>query len=131
MTAFPLQIVTPDGERFHAEAVMVRLRAMDGDIGIRARHVDFVTALGMGLCCVQLDEKTRRYASCIGGVLAVVQGSVRIAANSFEWAEDIDTDRAKAALERAQQEDDSVPSKKGRIQRAQVRLAAAEYAVKK
>lgn len=121
---FPVQIVTPEGERFHGEAEMVRLRTMDGDLGIKARHVDLVTALGMGECIVQISDSDRRSAACIGGVLAMMKGSLRIAATTFEWAEDIDVERCRRNIAQAES-DPSVTAKK-RAKRAQVRLAVAE-----
>ena len=38
MTEFPLDIVTPDGEIFSGRAESLRLRSIEGDLCIRARH---------------------------------------------------------------------------------------------
>ena len=48
MSAFHLQIVTPDGSFFDGEAERVIVRAIDGDICILPRHIPYVTALAMG-----------------------------------------------------------------------------------
>ena len=68
-----------------------------------ANHIPYLTALGMGECRVTgADGETRR-AACIGGMLSVRDNQVNLAATTFEWAEDIDVDRAERARQRAEQ----------------------------
>ena len=43
-----------------------------------------------------------RTAACIGGMLAVADGKVRLVPTTFEWAEDIDLTRARHAKEYAE-----------------------------
>ncbi|MDD4688725.1 MAG: ATP synthase F1 subunit epsilon [Eubacteriales bacterium] len=132
MLSYPLQIVSPDGLLYDGEAVMISVRTIDGDVGIRARHANFVTALGMGVAYIDIDETTRRYASCIGGLLAVIDGKVRLVATTFEWADEIDIERAKAAMETAESvinATSDVKSKakaQARLRRAQIRISAFE-----
>ena len=97
---FQLEIVTPDGLIFRGEAEMLSVRTTDGDIGILPRHIDYVAPLGMGEAEVKTPEGVRR-AACIGGMVAVHNGMVRLVATTFEWAEQIDLDRAKAAETKA------------------------------
>ena len=42
-----------------------------------------------------------RHAACIGGLLSVAGGDVNVVATTFEWAEDIDIERAALAEEKA------------------------------
>ena len=49
-----------------------------------------------------LLENGKRTAACIGGMLSVTEGNVRLVPTTFEWAEDIDEERAARAAERAQ-----------------------------
>ena len=93
---FRLQIVTPDGLAFEGEAEKISVRTQDGIIGILPRHIDYVAPLGMGEAVVTVDGQDRR-AACIGGMVAVHRGDVRLVATTFEWAEDIDVERAKEA----------------------------------
>lgn len=99
MSTFHLQIVTPDGGFFDGEAEKLIVRAIDGDVCILARHSPYVTALGTGEARVTIDGKRRR-AACAGGMLAVTKDNVRLVATTFEWAEDIDADRAQRAKEK-------------------------------
>ena len=98
---FQLQIVTPDGLEFEGEAEMLSVRTTDGEIGIQARHIDYVAPLGMGEATITEPEGKTRRAACIGGMVAVHNGMVRLVATTFEWAEAIDLDRARAAEEKA------------------------------
>lgn len=102
MSNFSLQIVTPDGMFFDGEAEKLLVRTVVGDVCILPRHCDYVTALGMGEAQVWADGK-KRTAACIGGMLAVTGGSVRIVATTFEWSDDIDLNRALFSAQRARE----------------------------
>ncbi len=97
---FHLQIVTPDGLAYEGEADKISVRTQDGIIGILPRHIDYVAPLGMGEAVITVDGHDRR-AACIGGMVAVQGGKVRLVATTFEWAETIDLERARAAEQKA------------------------------
>ena len=96
MSSFHLQIATPDGLIFDGQAERLLCRTIVGDVCILARHADYVTALGMGEARVTVDGNVRR-AACMGGMLTVVKGEVRLVPTTFEWAEDIDAESAQRA----------------------------------
>ena len=102
MKSFPLKIVTPDGLQFEGEAEELVVRTLTGDAGILAGHLNYVAPLGMGRAVIQTDGK-KRYAACIGGMLTVMDGEVNLVPTTFEWADEIDVDRAQYAAERARQ----------------------------
>lgn len=99
---FSLQIVTPDGEAFNGQAERICCRTIDGDVAILARHCDYCTAIGMGEAHVVVDGQTRR-AACMGGMLTVLNGAVRLVATTWEWADQIDAARAEASRARAEE----------------------------
>ena len=101
MSTFPLKIVTPDGLIYDGSAERLIVRSTTGDLAIMARHINFVTPLGMGRATVIADGQ-RREAACIGGMLSVVDGAVTLVPTTFEWADSIDAERAEASLARAQ-----------------------------
>ena len=101
MNSFPLKIVTPDGMEFEGMAEEVVVRTTTGDLGILAGHINCVAPLGMGRATI-ITEGKRRYAACIGGLISVVGGNVTLVPTTFEWAEEIDADRADASYQRAQ-----------------------------
>ena len=100
MTAFPLKIVTPDGLAYEGQAEEVIVRTTGGDLGILAGHINCVAPLGMGRAMLVIDGKTR-YAACIGGMVSVVNGQVTVVATTFEWAAQVDVDRAEASEKQA------------------------------
>ena len=100
MNTFPLKIVTPDGIRFDGEAQELIVRTTSGDTGILAGHMNYVAPLGMGRATIVTEGETR-YGACIGGMVSVVKGSVTLVPTTFEWADQIDVDRAKASQSRA------------------------------
>lgn len=100
MTSFPLKIVTPDGMKFEGTAEEVIVRTTSGDLGILAGHIDCVAPLGMGMATMIINGQ-KRYASCIGGILSVSKGNVTLVPTTFEWADEIDLERADRAIVRA------------------------------
>ena len=100
MTDFNLRIVTPDGVEFEGSASSITVRSTDGNVGILARHTPYVTPLAIGETKVITDGQTR-VAACGGGMLSVMPDMVTIVATTFEWAENIDLERANRAKERA------------------------------
>lgn len=130
MTAFPLKIVTPDGLEFDGQAEELIVRTTSGDLGVLAGYTDCVAPLGMGRATVVLDGK-KRYAACIGGILSVVKGAVTLVPTTFEWADEIDTDRAEASYQRAQKvlHDGAASETEVRLAEARLRRALVRKGV--
>jgi len=103
MSTYHLQVVSMDGLDFDGEVQKILLRTIDGDVEILARHTDYCTAIGMGTARVTMADGTERRAACIGGMLSVMKGEVRVLPTTWEWSEDIDLERAKAAKEHAEE----------------------------
>ena len=133
MSSFPLQIVTPDGLLFDGQAEEIIVRTVSGDLGVLSGHVNCVAPLGMGRATIVTDGQ-KRYAACIGGILSVLDGSVRLVPTTFEWAENIDADRAalsadkaRKTLESKQLSERELKLAEARLKRALVRKSVAEY----
>lgn len=132
MSTFNLTIVTPDGLKFSGEAERIRVVSTEGGVEILPHHINYATSLGMGPAYITKDGE-RRCGACIGGMLSVTNNNVRVIATTFEWSNEIDKERAKAALDRAeaklQKSDLSAADKELALaakQRAQVRLGCAD-----
>lgn len=132
MTSFDLQIVTPDGRCFDGEAQRLTIPTIQGQVGILARHINYVTALGMGTAKV-LTQNGERCAACIGGMVAVTDGSVKVVATTFEWADEIDVARAEASMARGEKmlaapdcDEQTKQYANARIKRAKIRLNVAK-----
>ena len=124
MNAFPLKIVTPDGVAYEGHAQVLTVRTSSGDMGIMAGHINCVAPLGMGRATIVIDDKPR-YAACIGGMLSVLNGAVTLVPTTFEWAENIDPDRAERSRNRAQAILDNKNATKTEIALAEARLKRA------
>lgn len=120
---FQLQIATPDGLLFDGPAERVVIRTTEGDVGILARHSDYVSALAVGKTKVTLPDGTVRFGSCNRGMVSVSGGVVRIVAITFEWADDIDIERANRAAETARRRMEN--------KRSDMELRLAEYKLKR
>ena len=72
----------------------------EGTVEFLAGHIDYVTALGIGKIRIKENGKDR-FASVSGGFVTVSQSEVKLVAITFEFAENIDIDRAKLAKQRA------------------------------
>ena len=124
MTPFQLKIVTPDGIAYEGMAESVSVRSTSGDLGILAGHTNLVAPLGMGRATIVVDGK-RRYAACIGGMVSVIGGKVTLVPTTFEWAEDIDAQRADRSYARAQKVLSDKAAAKTDIVLAEARLKRA------
>ena len=102
MTAFPLKILTPDGVAYDGTVTAVSCRTIDGQIQLLANHIDYTTALGMGEAHITREDGTTRRAACMGGMVSMIDGECRLLATTFEWAEDIDKERAERSKARAE-----------------------------
>lgn len=134
MMPFNLKIVTPDGLFFDGQAEQLIVRTITGDIGIMARHMNYLSPLGMGRAVV-ITEGKRRTAACIGGMVSVMNGEVTLMPTTFEWAEDIDIERAERSYAKASKiveenaSDADVKLAKAKLSRAMVRKGVAKYRV--
>ncbi len=131
MNTFALKIVTPDGLKFEGQAEKLVVRTTSGDVAIMAKHINYVAPLGMGEAMVYVDGAAR-YGACIGGMISVIDGEVKLLPMTFEWSDEIDVDRAAASQNRAEQvlaqqdaEDREILLAKARLHRALIRQSAA------
>ncbi len=102
MTPFKLEIITPDRVFFDDNTENVIVRTTVGDKGILAHHEPYVAALNIGKIKVMIDGRYR-VAAISGGVIKVGRDKTTILAQSCEWADEIDVERAKRAKEIAEE----------------------------
>ena len=132
MADFRLKIVSPDGVFFDGEAHQLSLRSIDGDVAVLAGHIPYLTAVGIGECRVYLGEGEPKRAACCGGLLNVTKEGAFLAPTTFEWAEDIDIERARAARQKALGRIENPTSGAAKklaqikLQRAELRISVAE-----
>lgn len=95
-----LDIVTPERLLLSEEVDMVTLPGVGGQMGILRGHAPLLSTLDIGEIIVHRGSDTEHIAVG-GGVVEVRPDKVTVLADSAEHADEIDTERAQAALERA------------------------------
>lgn len=102
MKEFHIEIVTPDGLRYSDNVESLLVRTDDGDVEILAGHTDLLAAIDVGRARILKNGKPI-FAAVSGGFISVTDGKVRLCVITFEFADEIDLARAKAAKESAEQ----------------------------
>jgi F-type H+-transporting ATPase subunit epsilon len=95
------EVVTPDRKLLSAEADVVVLPGVEGQFGVLHGHVPFLSALDIGEMYYRDGGKTE-FLSVSGGFAEVTGQKVTIVAESAEMGREIDIERARRALERAE-----------------------------
>lgn len=133
MNSYHLTVVTPDGCLFDGQASRLVCRTVGGDVAILAGHCDYCTALGMGEAHIVTPDGASRSAACIGGMLTVLGGQVRLIATTWEWADQIDVERAErsrqqaeARLKEAGLDEREITMARARLRRALVRKSVGK-----
>lgn len=124
MEIFELHIVTPDGEVFCGEVERITLRTTEGEVGIMKGHINYLAAVDIGVVKLLMQDEIERIASCGGGFITVENGSVKLVATTFEFAENIDLARAEEAKRRAEAVIEADRDKKS-VALAKLKLARA------
>lgn len=124
MSAFPMQIITPEKIFFEGEVQRVIVRTTQGDVGILAKHEKYVAALPAGAIKITLPDGKERIAALSGGAVKVSPALTAILANAVEWAEDIDIDWAKRSEEDARRRKENSKTQQ-ELERAEAKLKRA------
>jgi len=97
-----LDIVTPYGLILSEDVEEVTCTGSEGDFGVLPGHVPFFTTLKIGMLAYKKGNATK-YVFVNWGYAEVGPDRVMVLADSAEKSEDIDADRAKAAMKRAEE----------------------------
>jgi len=96
-----LEVVSPHGPVFIEDVDEVSAQGTDGDFGVFPGHVPFITTLKIGLLTYRKGGDSR-FIFVNSGYAEVSPEKVVILADSAEKSEEIDVERAKAAMQRAE-----------------------------
>lgn len=98
---FAVRIITPERVFYEGEATMIEFNTTEGEIGIFARHIPLTTVIAPGICRITEDGDQVKLAGMYSGFAEIRGDRVTLLAESAEWPDEIDRDRAKRAEERA------------------------------
>ncbi len=97
-----LEVITPYGLVISDEVDEITASGSEGEFGVLPGHVPFITTLKIGMLSYKKGNTTK-YVFVNWGYAEVGPDKVVILADSAEKAEDIDVERAKAAMKRAEE----------------------------
>ena len=118
-----LEVVTPDKLLVSEWVDQISAPGTDGDFGVLPGHCHFLTTLRIGELHYRIGE-VEHYMSVLWGFADVTPRKVTVLAEIAEKAEDIDVDRAQAAVAQAEErlERGGLPSE---VEEARVSLEKA------
>ena len=131
MNEFHLTVVTPDGTKFDGMATSLLAKTESGDVEILANHADYFASLAIGRARIDANGE-KRIASSAGGFLSVKRNEVMLIATTFEFADEIDLERAILAKEKAEEaiarsnDDKALMLAKAKLARAINRINVSE-----
>jgi F-type H+-transporting ATPase subunit epsilon len=97
-----LEVVTPEKSVVDEDAQIVVAPGTLGEFGVLKGHTPFLTTLKVGAVRYTDAKGQERFLFVSGGFAEALPNKVTILAESAERRRDIDMERAKSALERAE-----------------------------
>jgi len=98
-----LDVVTPEKYVVDEEVQIAVAPGSLGEFGVLIGHTPFLTTLKTGVMHYTDASGAQRYVFVSGGFAEALPDKVTVLAESAERRKDIDVNRAKAAMERAQE----------------------------
>lgn len=124
MAELTVAVVSAERALWTGMASSIVAKTPEGDIGILPGHEPVLALLQDSPVRVTATDGSVVIVAAHGGFLSVAKDEVNIIAEVAELAADIDVDRAKAALARAQAAGD-LPDEMEALRRAETRLTVA------
>ena len=128
-----LEIVTPEKYVVSEDAQIVMAPGTLGEFGVLINHTPFMTTLKLGTVHYKDANGQERFVFVSGGFAEALPDRVTVLVETAERRRDIDLDRARSALERAQarlsrEDDDTIDDARAKaaLERALHRIRLAE-----
>lgn len=130
MAPMLLEIITAERQVYSDEVDVVLAPGIEGNLGILPHHAPLMTVLQPGELMIRKDG-VENYLVVTGGFMEVLGNKVTILADAAENSDEIDEQRAQAAVESAQERvrnresDVQLEEAFHSLRRAQVRVGVA------
>ena len=98
---FLLRIITPDRVFYENQADMVEFNTTEGEIGVLPGHIPMTVIIKPGVLYIH-EAGEEKKAALHAGFAEILPEGVTILAEVIEWPGEINEDRAKSAMERAE-----------------------------
>ena len=120
MNKFQLDIITPTSITSYNDISYLRVPSLDGLTGIQAKHAPAIIALTIGEIKITIDGKDK-YFSTSGGFSDIKSEGVQLLLETIEDKDNLNKERAKKALDRAQKRFEDKSMNIDRAQKAMLR----------
>ena len=100
-SVFLLRIITPDRVFYENQADMVEFNTTEGEIGVLPGHIPMTVIVKPGILYIHEAQEEKK-AALHAGFAEILPEGVTIMAETIEWPGEIDENRAKSAMERAE-----------------------------
>ncbi len=117
-----LEVVTPEASVVSEDAQIVVAPGSLGEFGVLIGHTPFLTTLKLGAIRYKAADGVEKYVFISSGFAEALPDKVTVLAESAERRRDIDVERVKQAIKRAQER---LASKKPDINYERARAALA------
>ncbi|MQF69206.1 F0F1 ATP synthase subunit epsilon [SAR202 cluster bacterium AD-804-J14_MRT_500m] len=130
MTTMRLEIITAERVIFSDDVDSVQVPGINGELGILPHHAPLMTMIQPGELAINKNGDLT-YLAISGGFLEVMANRVQVLADAAERSDEIDEERAKAAVARAQEAianrgaDGDLQRALTQLRRAQTRLGVS------
>ncbi len=125
MATLQVELVAVERKIWSGEATMVIARTTEGELGVLPGHAPLLGELAPGgVVTIRTGSGDDMVIAAHGGFLSVTEKGVSILAETAEISSEIDVERAREALRRAEGAGDD-PEALAATRRAQSRLRAA------
>jgi len=102
MSELTLEIITPERAIFKDQVDVVTIPGTLGGFQILKNHAPLISSFEIGILKVKKDSD-ETYFTTAGGTVEVNKNKVLVLADSIEKVDNIDTDRAERAKQRAEE----------------------------
>lgn len=99
---FLLEVISPERVFYTGDVEMVELTTTEGDIGVYADHIPLTTIVAPGVMTITEGGGSLKEAALLEGFMEITQTKVTVLAQSCEWPDEIDINRAREAKDRAE-----------------------------
>jgi F-type H+-transporting ATPase subunit epsilon len=123
-----LEVVTPDGLVYAGDVTMVVVPGVDGEFGVLARHQPIVALLAVGETRIHKPDGSHEHLATGIGYVEVLFDKVLVVVDHAELGGQIDVERAREALARAEER---LKLRDDPAARAEVDFYRAEQALKR
>lgn len=125
MAELKVAVVSAEREIWTGSAKSIVAKTPDGEIGVLPGHAPVLALLLDAPVRIETVEGTKVLVAAHGGFFSVDRDNVNVIAETAELAEEIDVERARAALERARQGTSEGDPESAAARRAETRLSVA------